>query len=56
MTKRLGAVAIAAMFVIAACGGGAPTPPTTSNPAAAAPGTQTPARLLPGPVDIHDRG
>ena len=40
MTKRLGAVAIAAMFAFAACGGGgATTAPATSKPATAAPGT-----------------
>lgn len=38
MTKRLGAVAIAAMFAFAACGGGtASTAPATSKPATAAP-------------------
>lgn len=44
MTKRLGAVAIAAMFVFAACGGGTPTTapgtgtPTTAGPTTAAGG------------------
>lgn len=40
MTKRLGAVSIAAMFVFAACSGGTPTTaPATGTPATAAPTT-----------------
>lgn len=49
MTKRLGAVAIAAMFAFAACtGGGATTAPATSGPATGAPSTQTAGGCLVG--------
>ena len=50
MTKRLGAVAIAAMFAFAACSGngGATTAPGTSAPGTSAPGTQTAGGCLVG--------
>ena len=50
MTKRLGAVAIAAMFAFAACsgGGGATTAPATGSTATTAPGTQAASGCLVG--------